>query len=227
MASQVRPAPRFFVLDEEMLGACDTKFNKAEPVNRGDAPRCPRCNKVLGSLKWLAPYRVELELYGQNFGDFVHGPGGSVLISERMAGNFQSEGLSGWLGFHPVEVVRVLRKRKGPMPAVMPGYVSVTLFESMAAVDVKRSSLRYNEPVGCAECCSAGLDSIHGFVLESSTWQGEDVLQARGMPGILIVSERLKAFITRHGLSNMKLIPTEEYVWDPLWLGPPEASCRD
>jgi hypothetical protein len=224
MASEVQPASRFFVLDEDMSGLYDTKFNKAEPVHRGDAPRCPQCNKVLGSLAWLAPYRVELELYGQDFGDFIQGPGSSILISERIAGQFQAEGLSGWLGFHPVEVVRVLRKRKGPMPAVVPGYVAVTACFGRAAVDVKRSRLRYNEPVECSECRFAGVDSIHGFVLEPGSWKGEDVFQARGIAGTLIGSERFGDFAIRHGLRNMKLIPIEEYVADPLRMGSPDSS---
>jgi hypothetical protein len=226
MGSKVQSVQRFFVLDEDMLGPYDTRFDKAEPVLRGDAPRCPQCNKVTGSLQWLAPYQAELELYGQNFGDFVHGPGGSVLISDKMAEAFQSEGLSGWMGFHPVDVVRVARKRKGPIPAVVPGYVSVTPCESKAAVDVKRSRLRLNEPLECSVCRSAGLDSIHGFVLEPDTWQGEDVFQARGMPGTLIVSERFSGVILRCGLTNMKLTPIEAYVWDPLRLGSPETSSR-
>ena len=69
---------------------------------------------------WLPPYRVELELYGQGLGDFVEGPGQYVLISERVAEAFRAEGLTGLLGFHPVEVVRVRRKRKGPKPVPCP-----------------------------------------------------------------------------------------------------------
>ncbi|MDC0708419.1 hypothetical protein POL68_08065 [Stigmatella sp. ncwal1] len=224
MASEAQPTPRFFVLDEDMFGSHGTRFDKAEPINRGDAPRCPPCNKVLSSLQWLMPYRAELELYGKDFGDFVQGSGNSILISERMAGGFQAKGLSGLLGFHPVEVVRVARKRKGPKPAEMPGYVVVTPCFGSAAVDVKRSRLRYNEPVTCSECRSAGLDSVHGFVLEPGTWQGEDVFHARGIAGSIIVSERFSEFVTRHGLTNMKLIPTEEYVSDPLRMGSPDAA---
>ena len=37
----------------------------------------------------------------------------------------------------------------------------------------------------------------------------------------ILVSERFAAFVQRHGLTNMKLTPTEEYTWDPLRLGPP------
>ncbi|MBN1209236.1 MAG: hypothetical protein JXB05_30545, partial [Myxococcaceae bacterium] len=65
------------------------------------------------------------------------------------------------------------------------------------------------------------MDSIHGFVLEPGSWQGEDIFRARGPPGTLIVSERFAHFVHRHGFTHMKLIPTEEYIRDPLRLGPP------
>ena len=59
-----------------------------------------------------------------SLGDFVEGPGDDVLVSERMAEAFRAEGLTGLLGFHPVEVVRVRRKRKGPKPVPCPATLS-------------------------------------------------------------------------------------------------------
>lgn len=224
MASEVEgaPTPRFFVLKDDVLGPHDTQFRDVTPVNLGDAPLCPRCNSALGSRTWQPPYRVELEVHGQSLGDFVRGAGSSRLVSERMAEAFQTEGLTGLLGFHPVEVVRVRKKHRSKAPGAMPGYrvVNVSFFGT-SVVDVGRSRLRYDKPVTCPECRSAGLESAHGFRLEPGTWQGEDVFRARGLPGIIIVSERFAQFVQRHGLTNMKLIPAEEYVWDPLGKGRP------
>jgi hypothetical protein len=169
---------------------------------------------------WLPSYRVELDLYGQRLGDFVTGPGNSFLLSERMAKAFQGEGLTGLSGFNLAEVVRVRRRGKGPKPSAVPPYFVVTPSFSRAAVDVTRSRLRYGESITCEECRSAGLDTVHGFALEPGTWQGEDVFRARGLPGTNIVSERFAQFVARHGLTNMKLLPAEEYTWDPLHLGP-------
>ena len=222
MASEVPLSPRFLVLEGDMFGPHDTKFDTVGPVSFGGAPRCPRCDAPLGMRTWLPPYRVVLELYGRGLGDFVEGPGGnSFLISERMADLFRAEGLTGLLGFDPVEVVRVRRKRKGPQPEAAPRYFVVTPCRSQSAVDVARSRIRYDKPVTCPECRSAGLDSIHGFVLEPGTWQGEDVFRARGLAGRVIVSERFAEFVRRHELTNMKLIPSEECVSDVLRLGPP------
>lgn len=49
---------------------------------------------------------------------------------------------------------------------------------------------------------------------------GEDVFRPRGMQGDIVVSERFKSFVERHGLTNMVHTPTEQFVWDPGTLGP-------
>ncbi len=224
MGSETLASSRFFVLNDETWGRHDTQFDKLEPVNRGDPPRCPRCGLVMGLLTWLPPYRVDLEVYGEGLGDFATGPGYEVLVSERFAEAFRSEGLSGLLGFHPVEVARVRRKRKGPKVTSVPRYFAVSPCFGRGAVDEARSRLRYTEPSGCPECRSIEIDAIHGFELESDSWAGEDVFRPRGLPGFITVSERFARFVERHGLTNMRLIPTGEYVWDPLQMGPPEPA---
>lgn len=221
MASEVSKPPCFFVLEAEVWGPHDTQCEDADPVNLGAAPRCSRCGDPIGMKEWLPPYRIDLELYGQGLGDFVEGTGYDVLISERFAESFRAQGLTGLLGFHPVEVVRVRRKRKGPKPGAVPRYFAVTACFGRGAVDEARSRIRRSEPVTCPECRSAGVDSVHGFALEPGTWQGEDVFRPRGKQGSILVSERFAEFVKQHGLTNMKLIPTEEFIWDPLRLGPP------
>lgn len=207
-----------------MWGPHDTKFYEAEPVNLERAARCPRCDGVIGMKTWLPPYRCELELHGQALGDFVRGPGDQVLISEKMAEAFQAEGLTGLLGFHPVEISRVLKRRRRMEPGAMPRYLVVAPCFGRGAVDEAHSLLRRKEPMTCPECRYTGMDSINGFVLEPGTWQGEDVFRPRGIPGCIVVSERFAQFVQRHGFTNIKLIPTEDYIWDPLHLGPPTSA---
>lgn len=226
MDSENKSPPRFFALEDDMGGPNDTKFDDAEPVNRGEPPPCPKCGETIGPLTWLPPYRAELELYGQSFGDFVMSSGSTRLISERMAEAFRREGLTGLLGFHPVEVVRVRRKRKGPKPGTVARYFAVTARFGPGAIDEARSRLRRNKPISCTECRNTGVASIHGFTLEPGTWQGEDVFRPRGLQGDIVVSERFAGFVKRHGFTNMKLTPTEEYVWDPFEKGPPAASSE-
>ncbi|HYO51425.1 imm11 family protein [Archangium sp.] len=173
---------------------------------------------------WIPPYRVELVLHGEELGDFIEASGDDLLVTERFAKAFQGEGLTGLEGFHPVEVVRVRRKRRGAKPTHVPQYLAVTACFGRAAVDVERSRIRYAKPPGCEECRSEGVDSIHGFRLEPGTWQGEDIFRPRGLQGRLVVSERFARFVERHGFTNMRLTPTEQLVWDPLELGPPPEA---
>ncbi|XXF77950.1 hypothetical protein P2318_33595 [Myxococcaceae bacterium GXIMD 01537] len=221
MASEQPPPPRFLTIGYGLGGKYETRFDKAEPITRGEVPRCPHCHGVIGMLPWLPPYRAELEAYGEALGDFVEGPGDQVLISERFANAFHQEGLTGLSGFHPVEVVRVRRKRKGPRAIDVPRYLVVSPCFGHAAVDMARSHIRHEKPVRCPECRYVGPDSIHGFSLEPGTWRGEDVFRPRGLPGRIVVSERFAQLAARRGLTNLRLVPIEDYVWDPLGRGPP------
>lgn len=225
MASDPSSAPRFFVLDHEMRGAHDTTFSSAPPVNTADAPRCLVCGDIIGMRPWLPPYRGEVKLHGEAFGDFIQASGYDVLISERMAEAFRTDGLTGFQGFHPVEVLRVRGRPKKSQHLEVPRYFAVTACFGRAALDVAHSRLRIREPMTCMECRSIGVNTIHGFTLETGTWAGEDVFRPRGKQGSIVVSERFAAFVQRHALTNMKLIPTEEYVQDPLRLGPPQVPA--
>jgi hypothetical protein len=100
-------------------------------------------------------------------------------------------------------------------------YFAVTACFGRGAVDEGRSRLRRTTPVTCSECRSTGIDAIHGLVLEPGTWQGEDLFRPRGEQGSILASERFAEFVQRHGFTNMKLTPTQEYVWDPDEKGPP------
>ena len=217
MGSESSTPPRFFVLKKCDLGSrYDADAEKTDPVNRSEGARCERCGEPIGMMMWLPPYRVELVLHGEEFGDFLEVAGDDLLVSERFAQAFRDEGLTGLEGFHPVEVTRVRRKRRGPRPSVVPRYLAVSPCFGRAVVELARSRILYVKPPTCEECRLEGIDAIHGFCLEPGTWQGEDIFYPRGLQGILTVSERFERFVARHGFTNMRLTPSEEYVWNPL-----------
>lgn len=222
MASEASAPPRFFVLTEGSHSShYDADVETADPVNLGDAPLCPQCGGAVGMLKWLPPYRVELKLYGQEFGDFIKCSAYDLLISERFAEAFRAEGLTGLEGFHPVEVVRVRSpKKRAGKSLTVPPYRVVSAWYGRAVVDLVLNRVRTLRTPTCPECRSGGINAINGFVLEPGTWSGEDIFRPRGMPGELVVTERFKSFVERHGLTNVVLTPTEQYVWDPGQLGP-------
>jgi hypothetical protein len=222
MAFEASLSPCFFVLEDGILGSrFDTNIDTVEPVNLADAPRCVKCNDFIGMLTWLPPYRVKLELHGDELGDFIDGVGYELLVSERFVEAFRAEGLIGLDGFHPVEVVRVRRMTKrSRKPLTVPRYFVVWPCFGRAAVDLVLNRVRVSEPPTCTECRATGIDATHGFVLEPGTWAGEDIFRPRGMQGRVVVSERFKDFVERHGLTNMRLTPTEDFVRDPSHLGP-------
>ncbi len=222
-------APRFFLLQKLLAGHHDTVFSSVDPA-LGPPISCPQCKDTVGMLTWQPPYRVKLDLYGRDYGDLVDGPGGNLLATERFASAFQADGLTGLSGFHPVEVVRVRRQRRGPKPGPPPKYLLVLPAYGSAAVDEARSRLRRTRPIQCSYCRSTGVDAIDGFTLEAGSWNGDDIFRPRGLWGCLVVSERFVRFAEKFALSHMSMIPTELYVWDPLGRyspdGPPAKNAR-
>lgn len=199
----------------------DTTFERTERTI-GEAPRCHLCGSFIGMRAWLPPRRGELMLYGKGFGDYIDGPGGSHIVSARYVEAFLKEGLTGLSDFERVEILRVRSRQRVPQSKSPPPYFhSVPIFGG-AAVDEARSRIRRHKPLDCDWCRETNVPSIHGFTLEQ--WRGEDVFYARGLPGSTIVSERFAHFVERHQLTNMKLIPTEEFLWDPMGLGPPRPE---
>lgn len=165
MASDPSSAPRFFVLQVPATGNYDTEFYDADG-NVGDAPRCPKCNDILGALSWLPPYRGELELHGEGFGDLVRTSGNDLLMTERMAEAFRKEGLKGLSGFHPVEILRVRKRGRRRSLLVPPKYLCVSPAFLSAAVDEARSHIRRSEPISCTYCRVTGVDATYGFSIK-------------------------------------------------------------
>jgi hypothetical protein len=157
----------------------------------------------------------------------MEGPCGGLLVTERFAEEFKAEGLTGLSGFHPVEVLRVRRKGRGPKPGPPPRYLFVTPAYGQPALDMERSRLRISKPIECSWCRSTGIDANDGLALEEGTWNGEDVFRPRGLWGVIIVSERFMRFAERHAMSHFALVPIDKYVWDPLGLYYPHSLQTD
>lgn len=222
MASDPSSSSRFFVLQVPAPGNEDTEFH-APDRTMGDAPECPQCKAALGMRAWLPPYRGEIQLHGERFGDFVRAPGNEYLMTERMAEAFRQEGLRGLSGFAPVECTGV--RQKGRRPALTPPkYLCVTPNLWSAAVDEARSQIRRSKPFTCTYCRSAGVDAVDGLAIEEGSWNGDDLFRPRGSTGGLVVSERFERFVSQHGFTNMLFTPSETYSFD---FYPPRTPSTD
>jgi hypothetical protein len=200
---------RFFVLTQR-IGAnpYETSFVPDEGARYGEAPRCPACGEYVGMREWLPPYEVELELHGDDWGDVAYF-GADMLVSCRFADAWKRARL---VGLEVLDQVRVVKPRRADVPEYLRTAVSV----SEAAVDEARSRIVRGRQPTCRLCRSGGIDAIRGLVVEKETWSGEDVFEARGLQGLVIASDRFRAFAEDEGLTNIGLVPLNAYVWDPL-----------
>jgi hypothetical protein len=60
----------------------------------------------------------------------------------------------------------------------------------------------------------AVVAAVHGFALEAGSWRGEDIFRPRRLYGSLVVSGRFERSVVKHGFTNMRMIPSEDYVWN-------------
>jgi len=144
----------------------------------------------------------------------VFGANEEILVSDRFRQFWAESLLTGLSGFHPVKVKRVKRhRRKEAKQTEVPPYFFVDIARTRTAIDLRASGFVFdsNEDV-CPECLTGGIiKKFDRIVIEPSTWTGEDIFIARGLPGTILVSERFKAFRDENDISNAYLVPVEEF----------------
>ncbi len=199
----------FFVLEHDLRDPYSTDYLKEDPVNLGTAPTCGNCGAYIALRPWLPPYRARVTAPNEDFGDVAFGSGTSLLISDRAVEAFRAAQLTGLSSPEPVQTT-ALAKARGSTPA--PTYWHVTVDRPYAAsVDESRSHLVRDSAPECEVCRTSNLTEVHGFEIDDSTWHGEDVFVARGIPGVLVVSERFKHTAEGAQLTNMNLVPTASF----------------
>jgi hypothetical protein len=67
---------KFYIIDTPKIGTPADLLGGMRAIKEGgfstgEAWRCPECNRFLTMLRWLPPYRVELERWGREYGDFA------------------------------------------------------------------------------------------------------------------------------------------------------------
>jgi hypothetical protein len=71
-----------------------TDFTYDDSVPKGDAPKCPICERFVGMLEALPPYRVHMETWGEGFGDLAFWMT-DFLVSEAFRTAFLEADLKG------------------------------------------------------------------------------------------------------------------------------------
>lgn len=195
-----------------------------KPENLGDAPECPVCGECVGSLPWLPPYHAEIVVHGPKLGDVVRCTGVELLVSERFRQAWQEEGLRGIENFSPLARLRVRPARLGRPPRTY-FHVKPRLYGTR--VDLEHSLVDYDRGGDCHYCHAGLIGSVRGFAIDESSWTGEDLFKVWGMPGRIIVTNRVRQLRDNYGLTNVNLTPVEESLWDPLYRWTPIDYSRD
>lgn len=203
---------QFYVMEREVGDPNETWCSYLQPENKGDAPNCPSCNRAIGAIPTLPPYGIELKAHGREVGDVAFCPGNGVVVSARFREGWDRSRLRG-LDFVPVQRIRVRPARLGKRSHT---YFHVLPQRFGTRVDLSHSRVDTEDVTLCNQCLFGGLiRSIRGLRIDESSWTGEDLFYAWGLPGTIIVTDRVRQLRDEHDLKNMTLIPTEEFFWDP------------
>lgn len=204
----VRPKPGSA---EDLRGGIDAIKEKG--FRTGPAPTCAACDGFIGKLTWLPPYRIELETWGREYGD-VDQPGNDLIVSDRFIDMFRKEDLQGLTTFDPVEVIRILHRRKKPQEAP-PCYFKSTVKRTATTVDQEASGFEWEDSGSVCPVCLTGqlLKRFRRIIIRPETWSGEDVFFPKGSSQV-IVTERFKAGFELAGLRGGVFFPAEDYGYD-------------
>jgi hypothetical protein len=204
--------PDFYVVQPEEVGSLvETRYEEVDP-NRGEAPRCPQCGNFVASLPWLPPYRVALELYGAQWGDFAFAGARHPLASSRVVEACRTAKLRE-LDFEPVEVVTAKGSADPPL-----SYHRVLFPRWGAVLDEEQSTVLRSRPLFCDVCMQPAPDAVRGFQIDPATWTGADIFTVRGLGGTILAAERFAELARHHDFTNIRLVPTRSYetgIWDP------------
>jgi len=205
---------RFFVLKQKIGSLDETEFEKVEPVHLVEAPRCDQCGRFVGMMRWLPPYRALVRAHSEELGDLAFGVGASLLVSSAFRHAWESARLRGLARFDSLEALTI---RPARFVRRASEYFHVEVNSIVASIDEARSIIDRTEPPNCNRCRSGGgIRSIRGFAIAQETWTGEDIFYPRGLPGIMVVTERVEQLAKDYSLKNVPLVPVSDFVQDPL-----------
>ena len=177
----------------------------------GEAPQCPVCGRYTGVLRWHPPFRVELEGYGRHWPDVGFGNTNDLLISQRAIEDWNLTSLKGPELLGPVEVAKA--KWHGTRPERAAAFQVVRAVLSSDAIDDGASGVDREDGPACEVCRLAGvITKLDRIVLESENDVSRlDLHFIRGLPGVLMCSERLAERMRTSAVLGARLLPAAEF----------------
>jgi len=188
----------------------DKEFGTASWADEVDMEtiHCPvyplhqRAGKRIGNLTVVLP--------SQKIGDFVWTWHSDCLITDRVLNLFREAGFTGFT-VNPVTIKpKTERGRKLIKPPVL--WELVVTGRGGDAHPDSGIRLIYT----CPHCGLIKYSSFrNGIFVDEQAWDGSDFFTITGYQFIL-VTERVKDFIIKRGLTNCALIPSQQLVWKSL-----------
>lgn len=211
---------RFFILELSPKGDGEEARTDVLPevgFKVGEAPRCPACGRFIGMLTWLPPYRVQLDSWGQQFGDVAFGASSEwFLVSDRFRTIYVESGLKGLSGFDPVEVMKITRHNK-KLRGNPPQYFKVDVVRSQTTVDEAASGFEWSEGASICPVCLFPKEGVikrwKRVIIRPESWQGEDIFVPRG-GGELVATIRFKELCEANEVKNVVFVAAENHGHD-------------
>ena len=184
-------------------------WSQVDDSPMGEAPRCPVCDSVVGMLPLTPPIRVELDLWGSEWGDISISAGDEILVSERAKRFLSATGMTGVERFERVEIAHVNMHRRANNE--LPTYWAAWIKRTSAHISRSQSQIVWSSPPSCEYCLSGVKVRIDKLVFDERSWSGEDIFQTRDLPGTIFASQRLKDLFEGKVITNARFVPLPEY----------------
>lgn len=211
--------PEFYVL-KPIGGRFGTRYaygEQVKPIYTGDFTQCPICDSPVTTRLWIPPHRIKISTASPSkWGDILWGDGFSIMGSEKLIDIFKKVGGLGIEKiFNPAHIVQIGRKKLNELDQPLPKYHLIKIKWGGANLDDKGSQV-VRSRVSCDFCRSGHLHQVNKIVFEANSWSGDDIFFARGVPGVIIVSDKFKDWVENYSLTNILLIPIENYAYEEL-----------
>lgn len=205
---------QFFFVDHVIHNQADTSYSLVEKTELADAPICEQCGAFVGSMQSQPPFTLELERSGDTWAGFIRGAGDSALVSQRLATSFSASGLTGFVDFEQTTIKSIKPRRAARS---VPNYLHVKVIRDSALVDDIASGISRGRLPECIGCLSYSVKTADRIVITPNTWSGADVFFARGLPGMILASQRYVDLVLASQFTNHYFVPLSQcYLPAPL-----------
>ncbi len=171
------------------------------------------CGLSLGYV-FKPPYFVDLEVYRKYYTDVTEMVSAQLFISQRFKELYDRSGLRGLVEIHraEIETLRQCGQAKRMQLPPMPDSYIANPQPIGVATDHKLSETEFylgREPT-CSYCRYGSILRQNCFVLDESTWNGDNIFRLLSIGGTIAVDQNFKDWFDDNHFTGIKFIRAEE-----------------